>query len=131
MVIAWAFGMNIVGNLWLAFLVFFLTGLCSIGIGMVVASLSKSENQAEPLCWLFSMPLAMLSGSWFSTDFMPSYLNAIANAFPYAHSISAARGIITRGVGIEGVTTDFLFLVGWAVIVFLLGIILFRRTMRS
>jgi ABC-2 type transport system permease protein len=61
MVAAWLLGMDIVGNLWLAFLIFFLTGLCSIGVGMVVASLSKSENQAEPLCWLISMPLAMLS----------------------------------------------------------------------
>ncbi|GAH88866.1 unnamed protein product, partial [marine sediment metagenome] len=68
------FGMDIVGNLWLAFLIFLLTGLCSIGIGMVVASLSKTENQAEPLCWLFSMPLAMLSGCWFSIDMLPSYL---------------------------------------------------------
>jgi ABC-2 type transport system permease protein len=131
MLVAWAFGMDYVGNLWIAFFIFFLTGLCSIGIGMVIGSLSKSEAQAEPLCWLFSMPLAMLSGCWFSIEMLPSYLRDIANAFPYAHSISAARGVITRGVGIEGVTTDFLFLVGWAVVVFLLGIILFRRTMRS
>ncbi len=131
MVVAWGFGMDYVGNLWLAFFIFFLTGLCSIGIGMVIGSLSKSEAQGESLCWLFSMPLAMLSGCWFSIEMLPSYLRSIANAFPYAHSISAARGIITRGVGIEGVTTDFLFLVGWAVVVFLIGIILFRRTMRS
>lgn len=131
MLVSWAFGLDIVGNFWLAFLIFFLTGLCSIGIGMIVASLSKSENQAEPLCWLFSMPLAMLSGSWFSTDFMPSYLQAIANAFPYAHSIEASRAVLTRGVGMEAISSDFLFLVGWAVAAFLVGVILFRtRSMR-
>ncbi len=125
------FGMNIVGSLWLTFLIFLLTGLSSIGIGMVVASLSKSENQAEPLCWLFSMPLAMLSGCWFSIDMLPSYLRNIAYAFPYAHSIVAARSVITRGVGLEAITIDFLFLVGWAVAIFAIGIILFRRSMRS
>jgi ABC-2 type transport system permease protein len=131
MLVGWAFGMDIVGNFWLAFFVFFLTGLCSIGIGMVVASLSKSENQAEPLCWLFSMPLAILSGSWFSTDFMPSYLKTIANVFPYAHSIEASRAVLTRGVGMEAISSDFLFLVGWAVAAFLVGVILFRtRSMR-
>jgi len=131
MAIAWGFDMDYVGSVWLAFLIFFLTGLCSIGIGMVVASLSKSENQAEPLCWLFSMPLAILSGCWFSTDMLPSYLRNIANAFPYAHAINASRGIITRGVGLEGVSTDFLFLIVWTVVVFILGVILFRRSMRS
>jgi ABC-2 type transport system permease protein len=128
---AWAMGMDIIGNLGLAFLVFFLTGLCSVGIGMVIASLSKSENQAEPLAWIFSMPLAMLSGCWFSIEMMPSYIRNIAFAFPYAHTIEAARGVLIRGVGLEAVGTDLLFLVGWAVVIFAIGIILFRRSMRS
>ncbi len=130
-VVAWALGMNIVGNFWLAFLVFFLTGLCSIGVGMVVASLSKTEQQAEPLCWLISMPLAMLSGCWFSIEMMPSYLRSAANAFPYAHAIEAARGVLIRGVGLEAISYDFLFLIGWAVVIFAIGIILFQRSMRS
>ena len=128
---AWGFGMDIVGNLGLAFLIFLLTGLCSIGIGMVVASLSRSENQAEPLCWLFSMPLAILSGCWFSIDLLPSYLRNVAYAFPYAHTIDASRAILIRGVGLEAVSSDFLFLIGWAVGIFAIGVILFRRSMRS
>jgi ABC-2 type transport system permease protein len=131
MVAARLLGMDIVGNFWLAFLIFFLTGLCSIGVGMVVASLSKSENQAEPLCWLISMPLAILSGCWFSIEMMPQYLRGFAYAFPYAHAIDASRGILVRGVGLEAVSSDFLFLIGWAVVVFAIGIILFRRSMRS
>ena len=119
---AWAMGMDIVGSLWLAFLVFFLTGLCSIGVGMVIASLSKSENQAEPLAWLISMPLATLSGCWFSIEMMPSYLRGLAYAFPYAHAIDASRGVLIRGVGLEAIGTDFLFLIGWAVVIFAIGI---------
>jgi len=131
MVGAWLLGMAIVGSLWLAFLIFFLTGLCSIGIGMVVASLSKSENQAEPLCWLFSMPLAMLSGCWFSIEMLPSYLRIVAFAFPYAHTIESARAVLIRGVGLEVISSDVLFLIGWAIVIFAIGIILFRRSMRS
>ena len=131
MLVSWGLGMNVVGSLGLAFLIFFLTGLCSIGIGMVVASLSKSENQAEPLCWLISMPLAMLSGCWFSIEMMPSYLRSVAYVFPYAHSIDASRGVLIRGVGLEAVGNDMLFLIGWAVAIFFIGIILFRRSMRS
>lgn len=128
---AWAMGMDIIGSLGLAFLIFFLTGLCSIGIGMVIASLSKSENQAEPLAWLFSMPLAMLSGCWFSIELMPSYIRTVAFAFPYAHAIDASRGVLIRGVGLEAVGYDIIFLAGWAVAIFALGIVLFRRNMRS
>jgi len=127
----WVFGMDIVGNLWLAFVIFLLTALGSIGIGMVVASLSKSENQAEPLCWLFAMPLAIISGVWFSTEMMPSYLRIISRAFPYAHAVDASRTVLIRGGGLEAVGSDLLFLLGWAVVIFAIGIILFRRSMRS
>ena len=130
-VLARLLGMDIVGNFWLAFLVFLLTALCSIGIGMVVASITRTENQAEPLCWLFSMPLAAISGAWFSIEFMPSYLRGLAYAFPFAHAIDASRAVLIRGSGLEAVSGDLLFLVGWAVGIFILGIILFGRTMRS
>ncbi|MBI2850765.1 MAG: ABC transporter permease [Chloroflexi bacterium] len=128
--VAHAFGMDIVGNLGLAFLILLLAGLSSIGIGMVVGSLSKSENQSEALCWLFSMPLSLLSGAWFSSEMLPQYLKNAANAFPYAHAIAASRAVLIRGVGLEATGKDVLFLVGWTVVIFGLGIILFRRSMR-
>jgi ABC-2 type transport system permease protein len=131
MLATWLFGLNMTGNPFLAFFVFLLTSICCIGIGMTVASLTKTENQAEPLCWLFAMPLAALSGCWFSIELMPSYLRTFANAFPFAHTIEASRAILIRGVGLEAISFDFLFLVGWAVAIFALGVILFRRSMRS
>lgn len=129
--LGWLFGMDIVGNIWLAFAIFALTGLCSIGIGMIVASLAKSENQGEPLSWLFSMPLAMISGVWFSIEFLPSYIRFFADLFPYSHAVSASRAVITRGVGMEAIGGDFLFLVVWTVVVFIIGTFLFQRSMRS
>jgi ABC-2 type transport system permease protein len=125
------FGMDIVGNIGLAFFIFLLTAICSIGVGMVVASLSKSENQGESLSWLFSMPLAIISGVWFSKEFMPLYMQTIADIFPFSHAVEAARAVITRGSGFESVASDVYFLIGWAIVIFAIGIILFRQTMKS
>lgn len=125
------FGMDIVGNLGLAAFIFLLAGLSSIGIGMVVAAISKSENQSEALCWLFSMPLSLLSGAWFASEMLPQYLRNIANLFPYAHAINASRAVLIRGVGLEATGNDVLFLLGWTAVIFILGVILFRRSMRS
>jgi len=129
MVVAVLFGLDIVGSAGLVFLVFALTALCCIGIGMIISSLTKSENQADPLSWLIAMPLAMLSGCWFSIEFMPSWLQSITHAFPFSHAIEASRSILSRGTGFEAVTSDFLFLVIWTVIIFAAGILLFRRKM--
>jgi ABC-2 type transport system permease protein len=129
MVVAVSFGMDIVGSAGLAFLVFVLTGLCCIGIGMIISSITNSENQADPLSWLIAMPLAMLSGCWFSIEFMPSWLQSVTYAFPFSHAIEASRSILNRGTGFEALTYDFLFLVIWTIIVFAAGILLFRRRM--
>ncbi|GAH76194.1 unnamed protein product, partial [marine sediment metagenome] len=64
-------------------------------------------------------------------DMLPSYLRNIAYAFPYAHTIDASRAILIRGVGLEAISSDVLFLVGWAVGIFAIGVIMFRRSMRS
>jgi ABC-2 type transport system permease protein len=131
MLLARLFGVHIAGSIALAFLVFLLTAISSIGIGMIVASLSSSENQTEPITWLFTMPLAVLSGVWFSTSFMPKYVQVFADIFPYAHAISSAREILIHGADFSAVSSDVLFLAGWAVGATLLGVVFFARTMKS
>jgi ABC-2 type transport system permease protein len=129
--LGWLFGMNITGSPLLAFLAFFLTAISSIGVGMVAAAISKSENQAEQLTWLFAIPLAVLSGVWFSPSLMPKMLQTIARLFPYAHAVESSRAILLRGAGFQAVQNDIAFLAAWAFGAILIGILLFSRRMRS
>lgn len=124
-----ALGLTVVGNLGHAFLIFFLIGLCSIGIGMIVGSLVKSESQAG-VSWLFIVPMAMISGAWFSTEGMPSALKSVAGALPFIHAIDASRAVL-NGSSFSAIILDIYWLVGWAVVLFAVGIVLFRRTMVS
>jgi len=124
-----AMGLTIVGNLGYAFLIFFLIGLCSIGIAMIVGTLLKSESQA-PICWVFIVPMAMISGVWFSVEGMPSTVRNVAGALPFIHAIDASRAVI-NGSSLSAVMPDLYWLVGWAAVLFAAGIMLFRRTMVS
>ena len=124
-----ALGLTVVGNLGHAFLIFFLIGLCSIGIGMIVGSLVKSESQAG-VSWIFIVPMAMISGAWFSTEGMPSAVKSVAGALPFIHAIDASRAVL-NGSSFSAIILDIYWLVGWAVVLFAVGIVLFRRTMVS
>jgi len=124
-----ALGLTVVGNLGHAFLIFFLIGLCSIGIGMIVGSLVKSESQAG-VSWIFIVPMAMISGAWFSTEGMPSAVKSVAGALPFIHAIDASRAVLS-GSSFSAIILDIYWLVGWAVVLFAVGIVLFRRTMVS
>jgi ABC-2 type transport system permease protein len=122
-------GLTIVGNLGYAFLIFFLIGLCAIGIGMIVGSLIKSESQAG-ISWLFIVPVAMMSGAWFAVDRMPSALKSIAGVLPFIHAIDASRAVV-NGSSFSAIVLDLYWLIGWAVVLFAVGIASFRRTMVS
>jgi len=124
-----ALGLTIVGNLGYAFLIFFLIGLCSIGIGMIVGSLIKSESQAG-VCWIFIVPIAMISGAWFSVEGMPSAVKSVAGALPFIHAIDASRAVI-NGSSFSAIILDLYWLVGWAAVLFAAGIVLFSRKMVS
>ena len=124
-----ALGLTVVGNLGHAFLIFFLIGLCSIGIGMIVGSLIKSESQAG-ISWIFIVPMAMISGAWFSTEGMPAAVKSVAGALPFIHAIDGSRAII-NGISLSAIMSDLYWLVGWTVVLFAAGIVLFRRTMVS
>jgi ABC-2 type transport system permease protein len=129
--VGWLFGLEIAGSLVLAFLIFLLTALASIGIGMVVASVTRSENQAEPLTWIIAMPLAVLSSVWFPLSVMPNAMQFIANLFPFAHAVEASTEVLLNGAGLSVVQNDIIFISGWAAGAILLGIFLFGRTMRG
>lgn len=124
-------GLSIIGNIGLAFLILFIIGICCMGIGMIVGTLSRSEEQASGAPWIFIIPLVMISGAWWPVEQMPSVIKSFAEALPFLHAMSACRDVITRGAGFTAVLPDVYWLIGWTVILFAAGIVLFRRSMTS
>ena len=124
-----ALGLTVVGNLGHAFLIFFLIGLCAIAIGMIWGSLVKSESHAG-VSWGFIIPIAMISGAFFTVERMPAAIKSVAGALPFSHAIDASRAIL-NGSSFSAIIPDLYWLIGWAVVLFAAGIMLFRRTMVS
>lgn len=126
--LAYALGLKIVGNFGLALLILFLLGLSGVALGMIFGAFIKRESQA-PISWLLIIPMAMLSGAWFETEGMHPVMIAIAKAFPPTYAIRAAQDVISRGLGFGNIATDFYILLGFAIGLFIIGAMLFRRRM--
>jgi len=127
LVVAFLMGLKVYGNLALAFIFFFLIGVCCIGFAMTIGAFAKSEAQAEPVCWIFLVPMAMLSGAWFPIENLHPIMMNFAKTFPFYYALEASRRIITTGAEFNMVSTEFLIVLGWAVLSFLMGTIAFRR----
>ena len=50
-------------------------------------------------------------------------------ALPFAHAIDATRAVMMYGVGFSDIATDFYWVLGYTLVFFALGIILFKRRM--
>ncbi|MFC2024517.1 ABC transporter permease [Chloroflexota bacterium] len=122
-------GLSIIGNFGLAYLILFITGICCMGIGMIVGTMARSEEQATGIPWIFIVPLAMISGAWFEVEQMPAAVTRVAEVFPFLHAMNASRYVINGGMSLGSISYDLYWLIGWTVALFAIGIAVFRKSM--
>jgi ABC-2 type transport system permease protein len=129
---ALALGFRSQGPLWLAFLISTAAGLSVIGLGMLVASFTRSVAQAFVVA---NFPLGLMmffSGvifpmppvKWFSIAGHPV---GPYDLLPPTHAVVALNKILTLGAGVQDVAYELTALVVLSVLYFLAGAWLFRR----
>ena len=85
-----AFGVTIYPENLPAAIVTLLLGSATLAaLGLAVASLVRSADQAMPVAQLTFLPLSFISGIWFPLEGAPSWLITIAHIFPLYHLVQA------------------------------------------
>lgn len=101
--------------------------LCSFGLvaflgfGYFMAGLANDENSAGPLVNLVTLPQFLLSGTFFPTDSLPTWLQPIANNLPLSYFNIAIRKITTEGGHLTDTLPYLLGLAFWSIIMYLLA----------
>jgi ABC-2 type transport system permease protein len=96
----------------------FLIGALSWGI--LLSATAKSQTLAYQLGMITSfLPAFLLSGFVFAIDNMPKAIQIITYIIPARYLITILRGIFLKGVGLEIIGVELLFLAAFAVFVFL------------
>jgi len=126
-VVAALLGLETNGNLGLVFLVLFIMSIGYIGLGMVSGSLFTYKQ--VPGFYTAVLLLTIFSGAWFDLEVFGGVFQSIMNAFPFAHTLDAARGVMIHGASFGDIAIDFYWVLGYTVVFFALGIFLFRRRM--
>ncbi|MBL6983241.1 MAG: ABC transporter permease [Anaerolineales bacterium] len=127
-----AFGFRSQGALWIAILVGIITSLSIIGVGMIVASFSKTVSQAFVIANFPFGFFMFLSGAAFPVPMGTLFTIAgrdisIVDILPPTHAVAALNKVFTLGVGLDGVIYELCALSLLSVIYFAIGVWLFRR----
>ncbi len=127
-----AFGFRSQGALWIAVLVGIITSLSIIGVGMIVASFSKTVSQAFVIANFPFGFFMFLSGAAFPVPMGTIFTIAgrdisAVDILPPTHAVAALNKVFTLGVGLDGVIYELSALSLLSVIYFAIGVWLFQR----
>jgi ABC-2 type transport system permease protein len=90
--------------------------------GILLSAVAKSQLLAFQMGILSSfLPSFMLSGFIYATENMPPVIQAITRLVPARYFVTLLKGIFLKGVGLEILWGDLLFLAIFSVSVFLLA----------
>jgi ABC-2 type transport system permease protein len=121
------FGVPVRGSLPLLFGSGMLCILSGIGIGTIIATFTRSQQQAQLLGFFVTPPLSMLSGATTPIEAMPHWMQPLTYLNPVRHFGSLARAVMLKGVGIEVVYPNLLALVALTVLLMGVSVGRFRK----
>ena len=106
----------------------FLYILSTLGLGLFVSTISKTQQQAMMIAiFAIMLPMVFLSGFAFPIENMPKIIQAVSYVVPLRYFITIIRGVILKGLGFADLWLEalVLFLIGIAIL--LLSSLRFRK----
>jgi ABC-2 type transport system permease protein len=79
-----------------ASLLYVLTGL---GVGLLISTISNTQQEAFMSMFMFFLPAMMLGGMMFPVENMPHWVQYVTLLDPIRHYLVVVRGVFLRGAG--------------------------------
>ena len=102
--------------------------IASLGLGLFVSTLVRTQVQAMQMSFFFIMPTILLSGFMFPRDAMPEFARWLGAAFPITYFLEVVRGILLKGAGFAAIWPEVLTLALFAVALISLSAVRFQKS---
>ncbi len=121
------FHITINGNILLLLLLCALFLVTTLGIGILISTVAKTQQEAMLTTLMTIMPSVFLSGFFFPLAAMPTVLQAISYLIPLRYFLIIVRGIVLKGVGLESLYFEVILLAIYGTLIMTLAAIRFRK----
>jgi len=98
-----------------------------ISIGILLATVSKNQQQVVLTSFFLNLPLIQTSGAIAPIESMPTFFRYLSLLNPLRHYVVIARGFLLKGVGIAELWPHVLALAMFAIVLLSLSSIKFRK----
>jgi ABC-2 type transport system permease protein len=97
-----------------------------MGFGFVVSGIAKSESTIPPISNIITLPQFLLSGTFFSIENFPTWLQPISRALPLTYLNNGMRKIAFEGAGLWDVKHEIMILFIWGFLIYALAVKVFK-----
>lgn len=122
------FKIPFIGSYWLELLFLVVYLVLMSGLGLLVSTVSQTQQQAMFIGFFIMMVFIFLSGLFTAVENMPGWGQLISAFVPVSYFVKATRAIMLKGAGFANLMPDLLILTGYAIIVNIAAILAYRKT---
>lgn len=101
--------------------------LCMLGVGLLISTVSATQQQALVTSFFFIMPAVTFSGFGFPISTMPQWLQYLTYASPLRYFLTVLRGTYLKGVGMDILWPQMLAMAGLGVGLLGAAVLRFRK----
>ena len=124
----WVFQVPFVGSVWPLGLAMLLFVLGSLGVGILVSTITRNQVQAMFASLAYLFPSIFLSGMIFPLEGMNTFFRVLSYAVPLRYFLRVSRGVMLRGAGWTDLGLEFVALAVFALVVLGAATFRFRKT---
>ena len=124
---AWIFDVPIRGSLPLLFVAGTLYMLTTLGVGLLVSAIARTQQQALFGAIFFVMPAILLSGFITPVENMPAWLRPLSGLTPVRHFVEVLRAVLLKNAGFTEMAAQLVALGGMGLAVYALAAYVLRR----
>jgi len=116
-------GVDVFGKLPLLYIVALFSGLAAIGLGLLLGTIAKTQEQAAPFGATLVVILAALGGVWVPVFVMPRFMQLVSNISPMNWGLEAFYNVFLRNVRFSEILPQILLLLLFFLVTTLFAII--------
>ncbi|MCB4808040.1 ABC transporter permease [Tamlana sp. 62-3] len=114
--------LDVSGRLPLLFVVSIFAGLAAIGLGVLIGTIAKTQEQSAPFGATFVVILAAIGGVWVPVFIMPKFMQVLSNISPMNWGLNAYYDVFLRNGSLASILPELALLLLFFIVTTLLSI---------
>lgn len=125
----WLFGVPVRGSLVALFIGTVLYLMSTLGTGVFISTMAKSQQQAILGGFFFLMPAILLSGFMSPIENMPEWIRWLSTVNPVRYYVQILRAVLLKGAGVQDLLTPLLALTAFGLSILTVSANRFKKRM--